>query len=47
MVDESRCELILTEFEEPDMHKVRAEVVFGDKDKRLDIFLLPTAVSFF
>ncbi|XP_073110359.1 protein PHYTOCHROME-DEPENDENT LATE-FLOWERING isoform X2 [Elaeis guineensis] len=42
LVDESRCKLILTEFEEPDMHEVRAEVVFGDKEEHFDVAFLHT-----
>ncbi|KAG1334838.1 protein PHYTOCHROME-DEPENDENT LATE-FLOWERING [Cocos nucifera] len=42
LVDESRCKLILTEFVEPDIHEVRAEVVFGDKEQHFDIALLHT-----
>ncbi|XP_026656752.2 protein PHYTOCHROME-DEPENDENT LATE-FLOWERING-like [Phoenix dactylifera] len=40
LVDESRCKLILTESEELDMHEVRAEVVFGDKEQHFHTALL-------
>lgn len=44
-VDDSWSKLVLRESDGPDIHKVAAEMLYGDNEQSIHLAYLPTAVS--